>query len=85
MCNHFICQYNANYYFQTLSPNKKQPALQRKHMPTMSENQNSINRGNNALLPFLYNRDIPDITLSLGLLSPPNPSFSGIRKVRKFY
>jgi hypothetical protein len=28
----------------------------------------------------------PVFTLSLGLLSPPpNPSFSGIRKVRKFY
>jgi hypothetical protein len=30
-------------------------------------------------------RDIRKFTLSLGLLSPPNPSFSGIRKVRKFY
>jgi hypothetical protein len=25
------------------------------------------------------------VTLSLGLLSPPNPSFSGIHKVRNFY
>jgi hypothetical protein len=25
------------------------------------------------------------VTLSLGLLSPPNTSFSGIRKVRKFF
>jgi hypothetical protein len=25
------------------------------------------------------------VTLSLGLLSPPNPSFKGIHKVRKFY
>jgi hypothetical protein len=31
------------------------------------------------------NRDIHKFTLSLGLLSPPNPSFSDIRKVMKFY
>jgi hypothetical protein len=30
-------------------------------------------------------RDIRKVTLSLGLLSLPNPSFSDIRKVRKFY
>jgi hypothetical protein len=27
----------------------------------------------------------PVFTLSLGLLSPSDPSFSGLRKVRKFY
>jgi hypothetical protein len=32
-----------------------------------------------------YGRDIHKVTLSLGLLSPPNPSFSGIRKVMKLY
>jgi len=30
-------------------------------------------------------RDIRKFTLSLGLLSPANPSFSDIHKVRKFY
>jgi hypothetical protein len=30
-------------------------------------------------------RDIRKVTLSLGLLSPTNPSFSNICKVRKFY
>jgi hypothetical protein len=37
----------------------------------------------------IHNRAIsvnnPGFTLSLGLLSPPIPSFSGIRKVLKFY
>jgi hypothetical protein len=31
------------------------------------------------------NRVICKVTLSLGLLSPPIPSFTGIRKVRKIY
>jgi hypothetical protein len=30
-------------------------------------------------------RDISKVTLSLGLLLPHNTSFSGIRKVMKFY
>ncbi len=33
----------------------------------------------------LHIKEIRKVTLSLGLLSTPNPSFSGIRKVRKFY
>jgi len=31
------------------------------------------------------NRDIPKFTLSLGLISPSNPSFSGESKAMKFY
>jgi hypothetical protein len=36
-------------------------------------------------LMLLTNREIRKVTLSLALLSPPNPSFSGICKVRNFY
>jgi hypothetical protein len=32
-----------------------------------------------------YNWVVLNVTLSLGLLSPPNLSFSGISKVSKFY
>jgi hypothetical protein len=31
------------------------------------------------------NRDIPKFTLSVGLISPSNPSFSGESKAMKFY
>ncbi len=34
---------------------------------------------------FLLIRVIHKVTLSLGMLSPPIPTFSDIRKVRKFY
>jgi hypothetical protein len=34
---------------------------------------------------FIAIREIRKVTLSLGLLSTPNPSFSGIGKVMKFY
>jgi len=36
-------------------------------------------------LMLLTNREIREVTLSLALLTPPNPSSSGICKVRKFY
>jgi hypothetical protein len=34
---------------------------------------------------FFIRVNIHKFTLSLTLLSPPNPSFSGIHKVKKFY
>jgi hypothetical protein len=40
---------------------------------------------NNYAQTFRENREIRNFTLSLGILSPPNPSLSGICKVRKFY
>jgi hypothetical protein len=40
----------------------------------------------NAIIELaIYITVICKVTLSLSLLSPPIPSFSGIRKVRKFY
>jgi hypothetical protein len=32
-----------------------------------------------------HNKGLRKVTLASPYLSPPNPSFSGIRKVRKFY
>jgi hypothetical protein len=40
---------------------------------------------NDFFFPQKENRVIGKVTLSLGLLSSPLPSFSGIHKVRKFY
>jgi hypothetical protein len=33
----------------------------------------------------IYTRVIIRVTLSFGLFSSPNPSFSGISKIKKFY
>jgi polyferredoxin len=41
-------------------------------------------RGKGCCHPFWLNTDIWKVTLSLSLLSPLSPSFSGICKVRKF-
>jgi hypothetical protein len=38
-----------------------------------------------ASIDYSYPKGNPIFTLSLDLLSPPIPSFSGVRKVRTFY